>query len=127
VRVGFTGTREGMSRDQARQLRWLLDALLDSHLADGEFHYGTHATVALLADGEAAQIAAELGVKALVPHHAFHGQELARNRRMVAQIDLLVAAPLTDAEEQRSGTWATVRYARERGIPVVMLSARKRD
>ncbi len=49
-------------------------------------------------------------------------ESLDRNLRLVAECDVLVAAPLTDAEVRRSGTWATVRYARRRGVPVVMLA-----
>jgi hypothetical protein len=57
-----------------------------------------------------------------VRHHASAGKELDRNRAIVAAVDVLVAAPLEDREVQRSGTWATVRSARRKGIPVVMLS-----
>lgn len=41
-----------------------------------------------------------------------------RNDRIIAEIDRLLAFPKTATEELRSGTWATVRRAREKGIPV---------
>jgi hypothetical protein len=47
---------------------------------------------------------------------------LVRNHHIVNAAEVLVAAPHVDAEELRSGTWATIRYARAKGIPVVMLS-----
>ena len=41
---------------------------------------------------------------------------LVRNRAIVAEgIDGLIAAPKGWVEEQRSGTWATIRYARQAG------------
>lgn len=38
---------------------------------------------------------------------------LARNRVMVAECSIVIAAPAQGVEVLRSGTWATVRYARE--------------
>jgi len=46
---------------------------------------------------------------------------LVRNRAIVAASDLLVAIPRTAAEELRSGTWATIRYARDAVIPVMII------
>lgn len=123
MEVGFTGTREGMTRLQASKLQYVLALFRQADQMVKRvsvFHYGTHAEVELLADAEAARIAAELGYR-LEPHRALRGGELVRNQRIVAVVHALVAAPLKDREEQRSGTWATVRYARERGIPTVML------
>lgn len=42
---------------------------------------------------------------------------LLRNRRMVRGANHLVAAPRGFYEVMRSGTWATIRYAREMGVP----------
>lgn len=38
---------------------------------------------------------------------------LQRNRLIAARCDLLIAGPMTAEEYLRSGTWATVRYARQ--------------
>lgn len=46
---------------------------------------------------------------------------LERNHDMVAVGHLLVAAPKTAEEELRSGTWATVRYARRRGLTILIV------
>lgn len=45
---------------------------------------------------------------------------LARNRAMVDRAQALVAAP-AGPEEQRSGTWSTIRYARRLGRPVAIV------
>ena len=124
MNVGFTGTRTGMSAAQSVQLRWML-AVFANDGPQPRFHYGTHETATLLADSAARDIADRLGYEC-VSYHAVVGEELDRDRQLVAESHVLVAAPRTDKEEQRSGTWATVRYARRRGIPVVMLSRGER-
>lgn len=40
---------------------------------------------------------------------------LDRNHNIVDETEMLVAAPATKDEQLRSGTWATVRYARKQG------------
>jgi predicted Rossmann fold nucleotide-binding protein DprA/Smf involved in DNA uptake len=46
---------------------------------------------------------------------------LERNRVIIRRIHGLLAVPRTDIEETRSGTWATVRYAREIGLPIYVV------
>ena len=43
---------------------------------------------------------------------------LARNDEMIHLADILIAFPPTAKEERRSGTWATIRRARRKGIPI---------
>jgi hypothetical protein len=124
MRVAFTGTRHGMNAAQVQQLRYVLALFChaDRHVGrTPEFHYGTHETAVLLADVQAASLAKDAGYT-LVPHHARPGEELARDRQEADDCDVMVAAPKSDKEQLRSGTWATVRYARARLKPVVMLS-----
>lgn len=123
MKVGFTGTRSGMSAAQEAQLTFLLLHGLNSTVT--EFHHGA-------ADGADSQ--AETLVNSLRsahPHLLGHvrihrwltdDKPLQRNRKIVAHVDILIAAPRRDLEQLRSGTWATVRYARAAGKPVVMLS-----
>lgn len=127
MRVGFTGTRKGMSPAQREQL-----ALVLYWLAASEFHHGGAAG----ADTEADKVAMAQHYHrvvhpcpGVVRADRFDGRTweevfppLVRNRRIVEACDVLVAAPETDREVVRSGTWATVRYARQAGKPVVMLS-----
>lgn len=55
--------------------------------------------------------------------HVIHpvAPPLERNKRMVDHAEFLIAAPRTVHEHQRSGTWATVRYARTVNRPVVII------
>jgi hypothetical protein len=45
---------------------------------------------------------------------------LTRNRMIVLSSDVLLAAPGSE-EVLRSGTWFTIRYARERKIPIIIV------
>jgi predicted Rossmann fold nucleotide-binding protein DprA/Smf involved in DNA uptake len=110
--VGFTGTRQGMSASQRKQLQWVLT---EAFPVARVIHGG-----AVGADREAHVIADDAEIATTV--HPAGRDPLARNRRIVAECDLLIAAPRENLEEQRSGTWATIRYARQAGKPVVMLS-----
>jgi hypothetical protein len=44
-----------------------------------------------------------------------------RDKLMVDREDLLIACPYGFEEEQRSGTWTTVRYARKKGIRILIV------
>lgn len=133
--VGFTGTRKGMSDAQLRQAGLVLSLLRsDAAGTRNEFHFGG----ALGADREALRIARMLNYQ--IHWHPCPGvvieddaramgeivyevfPPLRRDRDIVVMCRVLVAAPETDREVQRSGTWATVRYARRAVKPVVMLS-----
>lgn len=47
---------------------------------------------------------------------------LARNRKIVEDCDVLIALPIDkDVEELRSGTWATIRYARKLNKQVIII------
>ena len=119
--VSFTGTRHGMSETQKDQFAFVISYFKSGTNA---FHYGTHHDVNLLADREAESIARAVGFTTKA-HNAFRGEELERNRELVACGDILIAAPLSDEEVLRSGTWMTIRAARKAGKPVVMLSRGK--
>ena len=137
-RIGITGTREGLTREQRDALadhlrRWLLFSIQGVP----EFHHGG----ATGADRHAHNVVREVyGVTArVVVHPASDLPEpptdwtdadelrpaypaLVRNRRIVdatAGNGMLLAFPRTRREEQRSGTWDTVRAARRRNLAVL--------
>jgi hypothetical protein len=91
------------------------------------------------ADAEAHEIAKSLGYKialhppttAVISTRAFckgvdyffvEAPYLDRNRGIVNESALLLAAPRTMQEVLRSGTWATVRYARKCDRPITILA-----
>lgn len=117
--VGFTGTQHGMSRPQAATLAAGLRLLFT---AGDEFHHGD----CVGADAEAHAIAAGIGFR-IVVHPPTNPSKrawcegvirpakpyLVRNHDIVDETDVLIATPRELTEELRSGTWATIRYARK--------------
>ena len=139
MKVGFTGTRHGMSEHQ----KDMLELWFDTHFDEGldEFHQGDCEG----ADEYAFEVAKFYFKKQVVhppietKHRAYTIDEsfpvympkeygyrkpkdyLDRNHDIVDEIDILIAAPQTLEEELRSGTWATIRYARKMNKPIVIL------
>lgn len=127
--VGFTGTQSGLTPHQLCELQHLL---LNLRVCGARyFHHGD----CVGADAEAHDVAKGLGYLVVLhppdddSRRAFKaGDELrapapylTRNREIVAQCDVLLAAPATRAERRRSGTWSTVRYAERVGRRTVKL------
>lgn len=126
--VGFTGTQKGMSDSQKAQLRDTLERLEAKII-----HHGG----CVGADTECDDIVCQMSHIARVVHpsdmptkrglwHA--GAEvldaklpLERNKDIVDACDILLAAPAQRHEIQRSGTWATVRYAKRTDKEVIIL------
>ena len=129
MQVGFTGTRRGMSGNQKAELEQLLQELQPE---SEYFHHGD----CVGSDAQAHEIASRLGYEIIIhpPENssarAFcKGSEvtlpplpyLIRNHRIVELCHVLIAATLSSTEEQRSGTWATVRYAKSNNRKVHIL------
>jgi predicted Rossmann fold nucleotide-binding protein DprA/Smf involved in DNA uptake len=108
-------------------------------VSPAEFHHGQ----CVGADAEAHAIALELGVPSIIVHPADDAdlrarlsatpstssvayleptESLRRNKAIARGVDTLIAAPATAAEQVRSGTWFTIRYARRLGrVEVIVL------
>ena len=114
--LGFSGTRAGMTAAQKAMVATILPRFRVLHHGD-----------CVGADVQAHELARELSLEVQVhppiseqwrahcqgdqSHPPRH--HLVRNRDIVACTAELLAAPKGFAEDRRSGTWATVRYARE--------------
>lgn len=131
--LAFTGTRSGLTAGQRLALRRVLDEL---HRPGSVIHLGD----AVGADAEAHRIAGEIGYvrhghpcilrsqRAFLDYDMLECPDhpLRRNRDMVDACPLeggvLVACPSGRSEMWRgSGTWATIRYARRTGLPVIFV------
>lgn len=128
MKVGFTGTRKGMTHAQKVKLTEELP------LGGRDFHHG----MCEGSDDEASRIALNLGY--LVVGHpgmndagmtqvfGVRNQQhspkpfLRRNHDIVDETDMLIATPSSRTERLRgSGTWATIRYARKQRKRVVII------
>lgn len=122
MRVGFTGTRRGLTERQEAGVLLLL-----AHLGASELHHGD----CVGADAYAHALALEKGIRVIL-HPPTDPRErafccgatitlpalpyLERNRKIVDMTEILIATPAEQTGEAlRSGTWATVRYARKQG------------
>jgi hypothetical protein len=139
MNVGFTGTRKGMTEKQKDALEQIFEQDFNKGL--DEFHHGDCEG----ADEYAHEMAGFYFAKRVVhppidtryraytigEEHAYYLPKeygyrkpkdyLDRNHDIVDETDVLIACPETIEEELRSGTWATVRYARKQGKPIVIL------
>ncbi len=128
MKIGFTGTREGMS--QAQKEAFVLKC---DELGITEFHHG---------DCEGADAQAHDIVREFFPHvwievyppvstyrQAFrkgdkhHPPEsyITRDHKIVDATECLIGTPLQNNEILRSGTWTTIRYARKKNKPNFVL------
>ncbi len=133
--IGFTGTRNGGSREQLHRVRQLVNELLhvdalqefqahhgDCIGADAEFHRivrpipGSHVVVH---PGPAHDVARQAGCVGddrmpNLPH-------MRRNLAIVMASSVMIATPFEDSELQWGGTWRTVAMARRERRPLAII------
>lgn len=141
--VGFTGTRAGMTQRQYQRF-----ARFIHHYAYkiGFFNHGDcigadeHAHDAVLKNNEYELPRAKNIIRiCLFPGHGPKNDQrqrahcknayriyeaepyLKRNQRIVNNSDLLIACPGEEDEVIRSGTWSTIRYARAKKKPLMII------
>ena len=137
--LGFTGTRRGMTTYQKTNLRHAVAILPERVIhggaegADEEFHNFIYRTISKETNVLSMEIYPTANRTHLweddfsidkcwgevVVHDPM--DPLVRDRIIAGRCDHLLAAPATVNEVLRSGTWATVRYARKAGKPVTIL------
>ena len=128
--VGFTGTRADVPPERAKSLKKILRKLYRKGFR--VLHHGD----AIGCDTLAHDAAKSLGYQIVIhpptikKYRAFNKpgkgvqvveekDYLARNRDIVDSSAVLIAMPKDPSiEEQRSGTWACIRYARKRNVPI---------
>ncbi len=122
TKYGFTGTRSGMTSPQMETLRKFI---IDNRDDIEAVHHGD----CVGADREFHDLVRRVAPRVKIIVHpplisklrAFcRGDEtreqkpyLVRNKNIIAETDTLLAAPCTEIEIKRSGTWSTIRHARK--------------
>lgn len=118
--IGFTGTQDGMTKEQRTRVKQMVDRMKpkDAHHgdcigADEQFHNiaqgGMMSNVIIHPPNNPSKRAYcswAYQIRAEKPY-------LERNKDIVNECDYLIAAPKEKEEQQRSGTWSTIRYARK--------------
>lgn len=127
---GFTGTRYGPTPEQYKAMQEFLSRIPMSRFVHGAAH-GADTLAHYIVRAAHGDIPIELHpsdrpstlVTVPIGNVDIHDQKppLERNRIIVQRIHGLLAVPREDEEITRSGTWATIRYARELGVPIYMV------
>lgn len=134
MKVGFTGTQRGMTDAQREMLYALLSDVAELDDGFSEAHHGD----CIGADAQFHELVVEQfgEVTQTVLHPPTDSRKRAyctavstrraqsyldRNREIVDSVDLMIATPGVFKEVLRSGTWATIRYARARGGLLVIV------
>ena len=128
--IGFTGTRKGLTPAQDITLHKLLN-----NYKDKKRHVRLHHGDCVGADETCYHICKMLFINVVAHpptldiHRAFTRFNdldlkplpyLERNKKIVDSSKLLIACP-KGKEQQRSGTWSTVRYARKQGKNIIII------
>ncbi len=117
TKIGFTGTRHGISEEQFKEFK----KIIKSKQLD-EFHHG----MCIGSDKQAHNFVKSEKIKVVGHPPTFKKfmaecdcdiimkpyDYLQRNKNIVDETEILIATPDTK-ERVRSGTWSTVRYARK--------------
>ena len=129
LNVGITGTRQGLDFTQERILDSMF-ALLDKLFDEVTIEHGDCIGV----DQQAHNMAIKFEFAIFIhppkndKHRAFckggailePEEYLQRNQNIVMASDILLAFPTTENYIPHSGTWYTIGYAQEEGIPVII-------
>lgn len=130
MKVGFTGTQQGMTDDQIEIVNLNIQMIRIENGPD-EFHHGD----CIGADAQAHDMAETLGYQTVSHPPVIEAKRafkkatrtleakayLDRNKDIVNACEILIAAPAEMTEQIRGGTWSTVRYAKKIGRPCLLV------
>jgi len=131
IEIGYTGTRRGMTIEQ---IAALCKIMLSYHKMSGAFRW--HHGMCVGGDTESHKLAKifDFNVRGHPPNDSRYvtvftdldsmadpKNYLVRNHDIVDESSILIATPKEHKEILRSGTWATVRYAKSHGLKVVII------
>lgn len=133
-KIGFTGTREGLSEYQKDEVVCWLREIQPTEVhhgmcrgGDTDFHLlvleGLDAHEGIVTDCKIIghpPINKKDYVRVTCDEYREEKDYLVRNKEIVDSVETLIACPLGE-ETLRSGTWSTVRYARKQGKEVIII------
>ena len=126
INIGFTGSRNGFTLKQVQ----IFSAILQEILKSNQYtHYDFHHGCCKGADLEAAEIFRKILPEGNIVQYPPTNMNFAtineadkvlppkpfleRNHDIVDACSFMIAVSSTRKEQQRSGTWATIRYAKK--------------
>ncbi len=126
MKIGFTGTQQGMTPYQKKVVAEVLEMKRPS--------VGVHGDC-IGADKDFHDLCVAFNIKTEIHppdkdiKRAFCKGDvikhplpyLERNHNIVDSCDFMIATPKTDYEELRSGTWATIRYTRKKNKRIMVV------
>lgn len=127
MKLGVSGTRHGLTPAAAVAFT----NYMDTHTVD-ELHHGDCLGVdKTIHDLVTADYDAQIIIhppdnetlRAFCKSETIHTPKpyIVRNKRIVNSVDRLIAFPPTKEEIVRSGTWATIRYAKKKKLPTLLI------
>lgn len=124
--VGITATRHGLTDLQSIMLSQALRNLEAHVLHHGDCVGGDHEADVIAQHMKIMRIAHppnDPKLRAFCSADVILDEKpyLDRNKDIVNECEVLIALPQTAYEQQRSGTWSTVRYARQINKPHVII------
>jgi hypothetical protein len=129
--IGFTGTQNGMTSEQKREVEHILMAYYvvgkdnwvhhgDCVGADAQFNEIARSIYYVPKKHPASDVAEEK--KAHCDCEAYQAKPaLERNHDIVDLAEIMLACPKAHSEELRSGTWATIRYTKKVKKPLAII------
>jgi len=129
MKVGFTGTQNDLTVAQFDLLLLVMQELDDMTEAHHGDCIGADATFSEVVDSMYPNTIVHIHPPVVSSKRANCRYDessepfsyLTRNKHIVDATDMLIACPRTKEEELRSGTWATIRYARKTGKPIAII------
>lgn len=128
MKIGFTGTQRGTTQPQRALLiceiqLWAPKLFVHGGCigADAEAHkivrqFSKATTIKIRPSdipAKTAKLDADIRCAPKPP--------LERNHHIVREVDRMIACPGEYGEVLRSGTWATIRYARKHSVPILII------
>ena len=113
--LGITGTRKDITEEQRLAFHSCME-----HNDITELHHGGCKGADIHIAYETNRVYPKINVIEHLPKHKESKFFLQRNRDIVNICDVLWAFPSSNEEEKRSGTWATIRYAKKKHKPTRM-------
>lgn len=127
--IGVTGSRKGMNDYQINMFGYIVQGLEVDVFRHGVCT-GTDETSSIIMRnlrpdtyiiGHPPLLDTHLSNSAVFDALEDKYEYLERNKHIVDNSNLLVGIPDTDKEKLRSGTWSTIRYAKKKGVKVIIL------